>query len=66
MAAVTSARLINSNFKFKFITPDGRQSKTILTIDEHGSKIDGNSVFDCHLSPVGRQMAIENSVSGYC
>ena len=22
-----------------------------------------NSVFDCHLSPVGRQMAIENSVS---
>ena len=23
-----------------------------------GSKIDRNSVFDCHLSPVGRQMAI--------
>ena len=45
------------------ITPDRRQSKTLLTIDEHGSKIAINSVLDCHLSPVGRQMAIENSVS---
>ena len=26
------------------------------------SKIARNSVFDCHLSPVGRQMAIENSL----
>ena len=40
-----------------------RQSKTRLTIDERGSKIARNSVFDCHLSPVRRQMAIENSVS---
>ena len=24
-----------------------------------------NSVFDCQLSPVGQQMAIENSVSNY-
>ena len=24
-----------------------------------------NSVFDCHLSPVGRQIAIENSVSNF-
>ena len=46
-------------------TPDRQQSKTLLTIDERGSKIDRNSVFDCHLSPVGRQMAIENSVSDY-
>ena len=44
-------------------TPDRRQSKPFLTIDERGSKIARNSVFDCHLSPVGRQMAIENSVS---
>ena len=46
-------------------TPGRRQSKTLSTIDERGSKIDGNSVFDCHLSPVWRQMAIENSVSNY-
>ena len=44
-------------------TPGRRQSKTLLTIDERRSKIDRNSVFECHLSPVGRQMAIENSVS---
>ena len=37
--------------------------KMHLTIDEYRSKIARNSVFDCHLSPVGRQMAIENSVS---
>ena len=46
-----------------FNTPGRWQSKTLLTIDERGSKIDRNSVYDCHLSPVGRQMAIENSVS---
>ena len=45
------------------LTPGKRQSKTLLTIEERGSKIVRNSVFDCHLSPVGRQMAIENSVS---
>ena len=30
-----------------------RQSKTLLAIDESGSKISRNSVFNCHLSPVG-------------
>ena len=45
------------------ITPDRRQSKTLLTVDERGSKLARNSIFDCHLSPVGRQMVIENSVS---
>ena len=45
------------------LTPGRWQSKTLPTIDERGSKIDRNSVFDCHLSPVWRQMAIENSVS---
>ena len=44
-------------------TPDRRQSKTLSTIDERESKIDRNSVFDCHLSPMWRHMAIENSVS---
>ena len=34
----------------------------LLTIDKI-SKIGRNSVFECHLSPVGRQMAIKNSVS---
>ena len=31
-------------------------SKTLLTIDKRGSKIARNSVFDCHLSPVGRKI----------
>ena len=42
-----------------------RQSKMLLTIEECGSKMARNSVFDCHLSPVWRQMAIKNSVSNY-
>ena len=46
-----------------FSTRDRWQPKMLLTIEEHGSKIARNSVFDCHLSPVGRQMAIKNSVS---
>ena len=41
------------------------QSKTLLTIDERGSKIATTSVSDCQLSPVGRLMAIENYVSNY-
>ena len=47
------------------ITSDRRQSKTLLTINERESKIDRNSVFDCHLSPVGRQMAIKNFASTF-
>ena len=43
-------------------TPDRRQSKTLSAVDKRGSKIDRNSVFDCHLSPAGRQMAIQNTV----
>ena len=45
------------------LTLDRQQSKMLLTIDERGSKIARNSVFDCNLSPNWRQMAIENSVS---
>ena len=37
-------------------TPGRRQSKTLSTINEHGSTIDRNSVFDC-------QIAIKNPVS---
>ena len=44
-------------------TPDRRQSKMLLATDKRGSKITKNNVFDCHLSPVRRQMAIKNSVS---
>ena len=40
---------------------DRRQSKTLLTIEERGSKIARNRVFDCHMSPFGGQMAIENT-----
>ena len=42
-----------------------RQSFTLLTIDERGSEIATTSFFDCHLLPVGRLMAIENTVSNY-
>ena len=37
----------------------------LFTMDESGSEIAVSSVFNCHLSPVGRLMAIENSVSKY-
>ena len=37
--------------------------KNIDTFDKHRSKIVRNRVFDCHLSPDWRQMAIENTVS---
>ena len=40
-------------------TPDRRQSKTPFTMDERGSEIATTSVFDCHLSPVVRLMAIK-------
>ena len=40
-----------------------QQSKRLLSINECGSIIARNSVSDCHLSPVWRQMAIENSDS---
>ena len=43
-------------------TPDRRQSKTLLTINERGSQIARNSVFTCHLSPVRQHMAIKDSV----
>ena len=35
----------------------------LSTIEERRSKIDRNSVFDCHLSPVWQQMASENPFS---
>ena len=38
--------------QLKTYTPGRRQSKTLSTIDERGSKIDRISVFDFHLSPV--------------
>ena len=34
-------------------------------MDERGTEIATNSVFDCHLSPVGRLMAIENTASNH-
>ena len=45
------------------ITWDRRQLKMLFTIDECGSKIVKSRVFDCHLSPDWRQMAIKNTVS---
>ena len=40
----------------------GKRDKTLLTIDECGSKSAWNSVFDCHLSPIGRQMTTEKTL----
>ena len=37
--------------------------ENVNTIDERGSKIVKNRVFDCHLSPDWRQMTIENTIS---
>ena len=37
--------------------------ENVNTINKHRSKIVRNRVFDCHLSPVWRQMAIENTVT---
>ena len=37
-------------------TPDRQQSKILLTIDKHGSKIVYNSIFDYHLSPSGDKL----------
>ena len=38
-------------------------NRNVNTIDERRSKIVRNRVFDCHLSPDRREMAIENTVS---
>ena len=37
--------------------------ENVNTIDDRSSKIVRNRVFDCHLSPDWRQMAIKNTVS---
>ena len=42
--------------KYYLCTLDRKQSKTFLKIDKCGSKIAKNSVFDCHLSPIRRQI----------
>ena len=53
--AISHLELHCLHLKINFFTLTlGRwQSKTLITIDKRGSKISGNSVFDCHLSPVG-------------
>ena len=51
--------------KGNIITPGRRQSETVLISDGHGSKIAINSVFDCHLSPIGRQMESETVSNGF-
>ena len=50
---------------FHYILNPPRSIKLIsfLTIVKRGSKFARNSDFDCDLSPVGRQIAIEISVS---
>ena len=52
--------------KINFVsTPEMWQSKLLLTIDECGSNVTRNRVFDCHLPPVRWVMAIENPVSNF-
>ena len=62
------ARQYNTKSRYEppFFTPDRRQSKSHLTIDESGSKFARSSVFDCHLSPVGRQKILLLTYSKTC
>ena len=55
--------VITKKFSNGIYKLDRRQSKVLLTIDKRENKITRSSVFDCHLSPFGRKIAIENSVS---
>ena len=48
----TTQSSISEDATENILTPDRWQSKTLLTIDERGSKAARNSAFDCHLSPV--------------
>ena len=52
--------LINAHINF---TPLLAAIENANTIEERISKIVRNKVFDCHLSPHWRQMAIENTAS---
>ena len=63
MRTARESLIVLSLFRPTMYTSDRRQSKTLLTINEGGSKFIRNSIFDCHMSPVGQQMAMENSVS---
>ena len=55
--------VITKKFSNGIYKLDRRQSKVLLTIDKRENKITRSSVFDCHLSPFGRKIAIENLVS---
>ena len=44
-------------------TPGRRQSKTFLTINERGSKMARNSVFDCHLKFLFQQVPGCNGIA---
>ena len=57
---------LSSHPTLSFLTLGRRHSKKLSTNDERGSTIARNSVFDCHLSPMWRQMAIKNTVSIDC
>ena len=50
-------------FAIPILTPGRRQIENAINNKKNGSKINRNSVIDCHLMPVWRQMAIKNSVS---
>ena len=52
MAIIYYIRVHNITLDFlPLFTPGGRQLKTLLTIEECGSKMARNNVFDSHLSP---------------
>ena len=58
MAAYKHAEAMVCTLSHK-IGGNRKRSKQSL---KSGSKIARNSVFDCHLSPFGRHMAIKNSI----
>ena len=47
--AFLSAKSFSRKIKTDIFTPDRRQSRTLLTIDERGSKISRNSIFQSML-----------------
>ena len=56
---------VGSHLNEIIIALDMRQIENAFNKRRTLTKIARNSVFDCHFSPVGRQIAIENSVSNY-
>ena len=63
VAPVTFDHICDGNYIFLLITPDRRQSKTLILSTDVDQKSERNRDFGCHLSPDWQQMATKNTVS---